>query len=95
MRLRRRQREVDAHQVRLQPGLNVFTASVRLPREDLYTFEAYFEPDAAAGDQLPGNNRASAFTQVSGAPRVLVLAPRSEHVRAFAYRWFERWLHTD
>ncbi len=63
--------------VHLQQGKNVLTVPRRLSgdpdqpnRAGFYTFEAYVE---AAGDQLPENNRAHAFTLVQGEARVLLI----------------------
>jgi uncharacterized membrane protein len=56
----------------LPPGKKVFTISQQIPSPDFYTYEARFVPDNP-GDDMPQNNRATAFTHIRGKGRVLLI----------------------
>ncbi len=85
--LSRAQSHVD-----LKAGSNTFFIKLPINSTGTQTFEAVFRPDNDAADAIAINNRASAFTFVSGAARVLLVtgnpdydgpladALRSEHI---------------
>ncbi len=58
--------------VELQPGVNVQTVPLTLPRSGPQRYSAVFEPMDQRGDTIVENNAGSAVTFVSGEGRVLV-----------------------
>ncbi|HVY71365.1 MAG TPA: VWA domain-containing protein, partial [Verrucomicrobiae bacterium] len=57
--------------VHLDAGKNLFTFPQTLAEGGFYRYDARID---APGDEVPQNNRALAFTQVGGVPRVLILS---------------------
>jgi Mg-chelatase subunit ChlD len=58
--------------VLLPPGKKVFTVRQKIDAANFYVYEARFVPDRP-GNDLPQNNRASAFTHLRGKSRVLLI----------------------
>lgn len=67
--------------VTLKPGTNVHTVSMPLGDRGFHQFEASFIPDDPNADRLSQNNRASAFTFVSGPGHVLVVSNDSREAQ--------------
>lgn len=63
----------DSQDVELQPGKNVFTFPHRIDEVAAYTYKAVFVPDDPQDDRVLENNQATAFTQVRGKGRVLLI----------------------
>ena len=83
--LRHGQSEVIAEQkVELPPGKKVYSLPRRIDAPDFYTYEARFIPDNPDDDLIPQNNRATAFTQVRGKGRVLLIED-CEHPGEFSH----------
>lgn len=59
--------------VSLPPGKKVFALRQEVDAPGFYTYEARFIPDSPDDDALPQNNRATAFTQIRGKGRVLLI----------------------
>jgi len=59
--------------VTLPPGKKVFTLRQEVDAPSFYTYEARFIPDGPDDDGMPQNNRATAFTQIRGKGRVLLI----------------------
>ncbi|MCX8155017.1 MAG: glutamine amidotransferase [Verrucomicrobiae bacterium] len=57
--------------VQLEPGKNLFSFPQKLEQPGFYSYRVALEVE---GDQVPQNNRASAFVQVRGRPRVLLIS---------------------
>ncbi len=57
----------------LPPGKTIIGFDSKLDRSAVYTTEAVFVPDAGQQDKISQNNTASAFTQVRGKGRVLLI----------------------
>jgi uncharacterized membrane protein len=68
-----RKQEVSEESITLQPGKQVLTVRQELNEAGLSTYEATFVPDDPATDVQSQNNSATAFTQVSGRGRVLLI----------------------
>lgn len=62
--------------VALREGLNVLTRQIAVDEPNFYTYEAEFEPDPGAGDQVARNNLAQSFTWIRGEGKILLLGPR-------------------
>lgn len=71
VRLYRNDQSMGETTVRLQAGKNLFTFPQTLDEPGFYNYDVRVE---AEGDQLPQNNRGSAFATVQGDPRVLVVS---------------------
>lgn len=71
VRLYRNEQSMGETTVNLQAGKNLFTFPQTLAEPGFYSYDVRVE---AAGDQLPQNNRGSAFATVQGDPRVLVVS---------------------
>jgi len=68
----------------LQPGKNLLTVTQQLEESGFYTFEAEFVADDARDDKVAGNNRATAYSNLAGAARVLLIEDENapgEHTR--------------
>jgi uncharacterized membrane protein len=65
--------DVSEEPVTLQPGKQVLTLRQELSESGLSTYEATFIPDDPAADIQSQNNSATAFCQVSGKGRVLLI----------------------
>lgn len=68
-----RKQVVSEEPLTLQPGKQVLTLRQELVEAGLSTYEATFLPDDPRADVQTQNNSATAFTQVSGKGRVLVV----------------------
>ncbi len=75
VRLYRNEQYLGEQKVELSAGKNLFTFPQSLSEPGFYSYEVRVE---AAGDSVPQNNRASAFTSVRGEPRVLVISADPE-----------------
>jgi len=83
--LRREGQEVDlngaatgnSRPVNLPAGPSVHLAQVTLGQTPINRFEAFFQPDNPADDQLPDNDRAEAFTATPSKGSALVLSSRA------------------
>ena len=64
---------VAEQQIELTPGKNIIGFNSKLDRSAVYTTEAVFVPDEETEDLISQNNRASAFTQVRGKGKVLLI----------------------
>lgn len=64
---------VAEQDVTLDPGKNIIGFNSKLDRSAVYTTDATFIPDDPAADLIPQNNTASAFTQVRGKGKVLLI----------------------
>ena len=60
-----------SNRVDLEPGKNLFTFPETLNEPNFYTYSAYVE---VPGDAIPQNNRATAFVNVRGDPRILLVS---------------------
>ena len=69
------ERVIARQTVHLNPGENTFSLSATAERSGFLTFRVHLDPLL---DLYPQNNVLSTFTMVSGAPRVLLVAPPSE-----------------
>ena len=69
--------DVSEEAVTLQPGKQVFTLRQELDESGLSTYEATFVPDNPAADVQSQNNSATAFCQVIGKGRVLLIEDAS------------------
>jgi uncharacterized membrane protein len=67
---------VGERAIQLEAGKNLFTLPQTLTQPGFHHYEVRVE---AAGDAVPQNNRASAFTNVRGDPRVLVVSAQPDH----------------
>lgn len=59
--------------IEVRPGAQVFTLPERLEAAGFYTYRARFVPEPLSGDATAQNNTATAFAQVSGPARVLLV----------------------
>ncbi len=64
---------LSEQEVDLNPGKNVFRFRHEIAESGVYTYQADFTPLDAEDDLLTQNNRATAFTQVRGQGRVLLI----------------------
>jgi uncharacterized membrane protein len=64
---------VAEQSITLKPGKNIIGFNSKLDRSAVYTTDAVFVPDDKSQDLIPQNNRASAFTQVRGKGKVLLI----------------------
>ncbi len=64
---------LSEQEVDLSPGKNVFRFRHEIDESGVYTYQADFTPLHADDDLLTQNNRATAFTQVRGQGRVLLI----------------------
>lgn len=71
VRLFRNDQYLDAQQVQLEAGKNLFSFPQTLSEPGFYSYDIQLE---AAGDQLPQNNRAVNFTYVKGDPGILLVS---------------------
>jgi uncharacterized membrane protein len=71
VRLFRNDQSMGETVVNLQAGKNLFTFPQTLNDSGFYSYDVRIESE---GDQLPQNNRGSAFATVQGDPRVLVVS---------------------
>jgi Ca-activated chloride channel family protein len=69
--LNRNDQSMGRTKVELSPGKNLFTFPQTLGEPGFYKYDVTVE---AEGDSVPQNNRASAFANVKGDPRVLVVS---------------------
>ncbi|MFO0974563.1 MAG: VWA domain-containing protein [Phycisphaerae bacterium] len=60
--------------VDLQPGLNTFGVRLPLNHAGAHRFEARFVPDDPATDRIAANNAATAFTNVEGPAKALLIS---------------------
>lgn len=75
IRLYRNDQYLGEQAVQLEEGKNLLTFPQKLNEPGFYNYDVRVE---AAGDVLPQNNRASAFTFVRGEPRLLVVSGEPE-----------------
>jgi uncharacterized membrane protein/secreted protein with Ig-like and vWFA domain len=66
---------LGAQETRLDAGKNVLGLPQTLSEPGFYSYDVRLE---APGDRVPQNNRAFAFTQVRGLPRILVVSDRPD-----------------
>ncbi len=71
LRLYRDEQPLGAQEVELEPGKNLFTFPQTLTEPKFYTYSAYID---VPGDIIPQNNRATAFVNVRGDPRILLVS---------------------
>jgi uncharacterized membrane protein len=71
VRLYRSEQALGEQKVELSPGKNLFTFPQTLNEPGFYSYTVYLD---AAGDAVPQNNRATAFVNVRGEPRALILS---------------------
>jgi uncharacterized membrane protein len=64
---------VDEQNITLEPGKTIVGFTSQLDRSAVYTTEAVFVPDQGQNDSISQNNSASAFTQVRGKGKVLLI----------------------
>lgn len=64
---------LNAQDVVLPPGKQVYRVPHYLKDPDVYTYRAVFVPGEGADDRMVQNNEATAFTHVRGAGRVLLI----------------------
>lgn len=64
---------LSEQEVELNPGKNVFRFRHEIDESGVYTYQADFTPIDAKDDLLTQNNRATAFTQVRGQGRILLI----------------------
>ncbi len=69
--------EISAESITLRPGKQVLTLRQEIHESGLSTYEATFVPDNTAADIQSQNNSATAFCQVSGKGRVLLIEDAS------------------
>lgn len=72
-RIGSREELLGEQDAQLNPGKNVFTFSHKIEEVAVYTYSADFVPLDVRDDAVSDNNRATAFTQVRGKGRVLVI----------------------
>lgn len=68
-----REQLLDETPVTLQPGKSVFRFAHQIDESGAYTYKARFVPDDPARDTMAQNNDVTAFTQVRGRGRVLLI----------------------
>ncbi len=84
LRLYRDEQFLGEQEVELEPGKNLFTFPQTLNEPKFYTYSAQVD---VPGDNIPQNNRATAFVNVRGDPRILlVIVGRGSRTR----RWPRR-----
>jgi uncharacterized membrane protein len=85
LRLYRDEQYLGEQEVELEPGKNLFTFPQTLTEPNLYKYSVQVEAD---GDNVPQNNRATAFAKVEGDPRVLLVSsdPAQDETLATALR---------
>ena len=64
---------ISEQPVVLEPGKNVYPITSEIETPNFYEYEAIFVPDDPEDDAVVQNNRATGFTQVSGAGQVLLI----------------------
>ncbi len=64
---------VDEQEITLEPGKTIVGFTSQLDRSAVYTTEAVFIPNQGQNDAISQNNSASAFTQVRGKGKVLLI----------------------
>lgn len=75
----RNDRYLGGQETRLDAGKNLLTLPQTLSEPGYYSYEVRMD---APGDTVPQNNRAFAFTQVRGLPRVLIVSDQPKADRA-------------
>ncbi|RME37209.1 MAG: VWA domain-containing protein [Planctomycetota bacterium] len=65
--------------VTLRPGVNTYVFKTRIASPGTHIFEAEFIPDDPTEDATPQNNRATAFTFVSGARTALLVTTHRDY----------------
>lgn len=85
LRLYRDEQFLGEQEVELEPGKNLFTFPQTLNEPNFYTYAAQVE---VSGDIIPQNNRATAFVNVRGDPRILLVTsdPAQDATLAAALR---------
>jgi uncharacterized membrane protein len=85
LRLYRDEQPLGQHEVELEPGKNLFTFPQTLNEPSFYTYTAQID---VPGDPIPQNNRATAFVNVRGDPRILLVSsdPSQDATLAAALR---------
>ncbi len=85
LRLYRDEQFLGEQEVELEPGKNLFTFPQTLNEPNFYTYSAQIE---VRGDNVPQNNRATAFVNVKGDPRILLVSadPAQDATLAAALR---------
>ena len=73
--LTRNGRRMDAQEVQLVPGKNVFSLEQTLEEAGFYRYEVFLD---SADDAVPQNNRALGYTSVAGEPRILYVESEPE-----------------
>ncbi|HEY0548642.1 MAG TPA: glutamine amidotransferase, partial [Verrucomicrobiae bacterium] len=74
LRLYRDEQFLGEQEVELEPGKNLFTFPQTLNEAKFYTYSAQVD---VTGDNIPQNNRATAFVNVKGDPRILLVSADS------------------
>lgn len=70
--------------IQVEPGRRVYAFRQQIEDPDFYTYDVQFVPDDPTQDGMPQNNRATAFTQVRGPGRVLLIED-GDHVGDFEH----------
>ncbi|MBL9122637.1 MAG: VWA domain-containing protein [Planctomycetaceae bacterium] len=70
--------------IEVQPGRRVYSFRQQIEEPDFYTYDVQFVPAEPGEDGLPQNNRATAFTQVRGPGRVLLIED-GDHAGEYAH----------
>jgi uncharacterized membrane protein len=85
MRIYRDEQFLGEQQVQLEPGKNLFEFPETLNEAKFYTYSVQVE---VPGDGIPQNNRATAFVNVRGDPRILLVSqdPQQDATLAAALR---------
>ena len=81
VRLYRNDQPLGEQKIDLTPGKNLFTFPQTLDAPDFYRYSVQVE---AAGDNVPQNNQATAFVNVRGDPRVLIVSAEPDQDRTLA-----------
>ena len=94
VRLYRNDQYLDAQQVELAAGKNLFSFPQTLDEPGFYSYDIQL---GSAGDQLPQNNRAVNFTYVRGDPTILIVStdPDADAQLADALRQSQSRSETD
>ncbi|NDJ53922.1 MAG: VWA domain-containing protein, partial [Chloroflexi bacterium] len=79
----------------LVEGVNRFPFQLTASSDGLISFQAQIIPDAAAGDVFDQNNALTAFSQVVGAPRILLVAQNQDEIANLAPALLQQGLQVD
>jgi uncharacterized membrane protein/Mg-chelatase subunit ChlD len=83
-----RSRLVSEQKVELPPGKKFYSVQQEIDASGFYRYEAEFVPDRPEDDTMPQNNQATAFAQIRGKGKILVIEDHLEPGQ------FDRLVHT-